>query len=138
MCRHAIGANAIPFIALPYKNLRYKNKDTLSRYEATPNISRYFCNRCGASTMMQYGEEEPNTTWITVSTLDEDVQNDPQLRAMFNDPRITVASHHWTANTAPWAPPVQSYLPKCATSGAEAWVIDSCDPTKKRTPAPKL
>ena len=125
----------------------------LKSYNSSPNTIRYFCNTCGCSILFRYPNDEPNTIWVYVATLNEKLQRNSKVlrNDILHNPNVT--SHICTSDQPIWyqgenndasnADAISSLsskddcilplpssaskktkLPSC--KGLELWIPDSC------------
>ena len=125
----------------------------LQVYTSSSDTKRYFCNVCGCSLLFRYPTQEPNTIWIYVVTLQEELQrNSLILKSLLQNPNVichiccndqplyyydnsncyrnnnnssTSSSGNDNKSSDHHEQP-QQLLPSCP--GMELWIADSCKP----------
>jgi hypothetical protein len=87
-CQKFTGSAFNPAIWIAYRQLVWqRGEESLSKYESTPGIFRYFCKHCGSS--LATVAPEHDLASVCAGTLDA-------------DPGIKPAVHIHTASRAPW------------------------------------
>lgn len=72
MCRRMSGSSQVPFVSLPRQPFwqQLEKSPTLSKFQATPDVTRYFCSKCSSFMFMHYHHEQ-DTMWIPMGTIAE-------------------------------------------------------------------
>jgi hypothetical protein len=88
MCRKAHGAAFGTYGAVDKGDFRFvAGEEVVATYASSPDVSRTFCSRCGAT--LQFIPSEAGHLGVAVGTLDD-------------DPGVRPSYHIWTDSKAPW------------------------------------
>jgi len=88
-CRKVHGAAFGTYGAAGREHFRWlKGEEQVTVYRSSAHLERLFCNPCG-STLLCHSDDEPNTEYIALGTVD----GDPGCRPTY---------HIWVGSKAPW------------------------------------
>ncbi|HEY5808733.1 MAG TPA: GFA family protein [Povalibacter sp.] len=87
-CRKANGSAFNAIVPVNAANFRLLSAETLTKYESSPGVGRYFCSNCGSPIYSQR-DAMPELLRVRIGTLDSSLEGKP-------------AMHIFVGMKAPW------------------------------------